>query len=408
MHIIFIEPVFPTNQQQFIHALHRTGVKVTAIGESPLHELPQDVRDHLYGYEQIGSVVDTEALLWAVRKVQSREWVDRLETTVEAHVMSAAIVREKCGIPGTTPHTAHLCRDKPAMKEALREAGIPCAQSAGVDTPEATRAFAKDVGFPLILKPCDAAGAAGTYRVDNDEELEDAIVKTGISSGQITAIEEYIEGHEGTYDTLCVDGEVVHDFVCHYYPNVIEGMRNRWISPHIILTNRIDDPTYDEVRAMGKKVIEVLGIGTSATHMEWFFGPKGLKFSEIGCRPAGVRVWDIYNVGNDLNMYDEWAKLIVHGGTDVSTSRQYSTGMIALRPECDGYITGYEGVEEMQSELGDAIIDMHLPSHGTPTQGVEAGFMANAWVRLKHHDYDELRNIMTKIGEKVKVKAHGY
>ena len=36
---------------------------------------------------------------------------------------------------------------------------------------------------------------------------------------------------------------------------------------------------------MGQRVIEALGIGTSATHMEWFFGPKGLRFSEIGCRP---------------------------------------------------------------------------------------------------------------------------
>mgnify|MGYP003350285868 CR=1 FL=1 len=40
------------------------------------------------------------------------------------------------------------------------------------------------------------------------------------------------------------------------------------------------------------RVITALGIETSATHMEWFFGPKGLKFSEIGCRPPGVRAWD--------------------------------------------------------------------------------------------------------------------
>ena len=41
----------------------------------------------------------------------------------------------------------------------------------------------------------------------------------------------------------------------------------------------------------------------------------------------------------------EWAKAIVHGHTDVSCSRRFSTGMIALRPEGDGRITGYEGLE---------------------------------------------------------------
>ena len=47
--------------------------------------------------------------------------------------------------------------------------------------------------------------------------------------------------------------------------------------------------------------------------MEWFFGPKGLKFSEIGCRPPGVGAWDLYPSGNDLDLYREWAHAIVHG-----------------------------------------------------------------------------------------------
>ena len=111
----------------------------------------------------------------------------------------------------------------------------------------------------------------------------------------------------------------MHEFVSHYYPNVLEAMRTRWISPQFITTNRIDTaPGYDEVKAMGRSVIAALGIGTSATHMEWFFGPKGLKFSEIGCRPPGVRAWDLYCAANDIDLYREWAMAIVHGRADAS------------------------------------------------------------------------------------------
>ena len=171
------------------------------------------------------------------------------------------------------------------MKEALRDAGVPCAQSTGASSAEEVREFAERVGYPLILKPRDAAGASGTYRADDDDTLSEAIRATGVDRGAPTAIEEFVEGHEGFYDTLCVDGKVVHDFACHYFPGVLEAMRNRWISPQILCTNRVDAADYDEVREMGAKVIRELEIGTSATHMEWFFGPKGLKFSEIGCRP---------------------------------------------------------------------------------------------------------------------------
>ena len=79
-------------------------------------------------------MVHEPSLLDAVRRVQGHMWVDRLEATVEAHIMAAAKVREATGIPGTSVETAFLCRDKPAMKESLRAAGIPCAQSMRAQT----------------------------------------------------------------------------------------------------------------------------------------------------------------------------------------------------------------------------------------------------------------------------------
>ena len=330
----------------------------------------------------------------------------RMEAVVESHVMAAARVRERCGIPGSSVESTYLCRDKPAMKEALRKAGVPCAQSIGSSDVAEIKDFAARVGFPLVVKPRDAAGASGTYRCDDAGQLNDALVTCGVDKGRSVAVEEFIEGHEGFYDTISINGRVVHDFVSHYYPNVLEAMRTRWISPQFIATNRIDAVgSYDEVKAMGQKVIETLGIGTSATHMEWFFGPKGLKFSEIGCRPPGVRAWDLYAAGNEIDIYREWAMAVVHGKPSRPLTRRYSAGIIALRPECDGHIRGYDGADEIFSTFGGAIIDSHLPPPGTPTQPVSAGYMANAWLRMKHPDYDTLRGMLDHVGRTLKVRA---
>ena len=148
-----------------------------------------------------------------------------------------------------------------------------------------------------------------------------------------------------------------------------------------------------------------LGIGTSATHMEWFAGPKGLKFSEIGCRPPGVGAWDLYSAGNDIDLYREWANAIAHGGTSATPSRRYASGIVALRPEHDGQITGYSGTEELQSQYGEWVIDAHLPPPGTPTQSVEAGYMANAYVRMRHPDFDALRGMLDAVGRTLRVHA---
>ena len=405
MHVIFVEPRFPANQREFVRGLHAMGARVTGIGEGPVESLGDTLKGRLHAYHQVGSVCDEAAMLATVKKIQATERVDRLEATVEAHILPVAKVREACGIPGTTVRTAYLCRDKPAMKEALRAAGVPTARSTGANSAAEVRTFAAEVGYPLILKPRAAAGAAGTVRVNDAAELEAAIATQGFERGGSAAVEEFIEGHEGFYDTLSIDGHVAHDFISHYYPGVLEAMRTRWISPQIITTNRLDAEGYTPLKVMGQAVITALGIGTSATHMEWFASPKGLKFSEIGCRPPGVSVWDLYSQANEFDLYREWAYAIARGKPLSPPSRRFSAGMIALRPDRDGLIAGYEGVDRIYERYGDAIIDSHLPPPGAPTQPVEAGYMANAYMRLRHPDYDTLRAIMDDVGRTVKVRA---
>jgi len=406
MNVVFVEPSFPSNQREFPRALAEVGATVIGIGETPKEGLTDDLKRYLTHYEQIGNVCDEEAMLHTVRRIQEMADVDRIEATVEAHILPVAKVREACGIPGTSVRTAWLCRDKPSMKEALRDGGIPCGASAGASSGDEARRFATETGYPIIMKPRDGAGAAGTYRIENDAELEEAILASSLDGKGSAAVEEFVEGHEAFYDTITIDGAVAHDLISHYYPNVLEAMRTRWISPRFVATNRIDSASdYAEVREMGQKVIEILGVETSATHMEWFYGPKGLRFAEIGCRPPGVGAWDLYCAANEFDIYREWAMAIVHGRTDRKPSRRYAAGIIALRPDRDGTIGGYEGLDAIRERYGREMIDCHLPGPGTATQGVEAGYMANAWMRFRHTDYDALLKLLDDVGETVQVRA---
>jgi len=404
MNVVFVDPAFPPTQRQFVRALAEVGATVIGVGERPAEWLDDELRAWMQHYHVVPSVTDVGVMTDAVRWIQGRSWVDRLEATIESHTMAAAQVRENCSIPGTSVRTAWLCRDKPSMKETLRAAGVPTAASTAASTADQVRDFARQVGYPLILKPRSGAGALDTMRVDDDGGLDAALGLFGSQQVDSIAAEEFVEGHEGFYDTLSVDGVPALDFVSHYFPNVLEAMRERWISPQFLATNRIDSVAdYQELRDLGQRVNEALGIGTSATHMEWFFGPKGLKFSEIGCRPPGVGAWDLYSAANDLDIYRQWADSIVHGQIWGQPSRQYSAGIVALRPDQDGTITGYSGVDEIQARHGQWVLDAHLPPAGTPTQPVAAGYMANAYVRMRHPDFDTLHGMLDDVGRTVRV-----
>jgi len=79
---------------------------------------------------------------------------------------------------------------------------------------------------------------------------------------------------------------------------------------------------------------------------------------------------------------------------------------VALRPDGDGSITGYSGIDEIQGRHGQWVIDAHFPDAGTPTQPVAAGYMANAYVRMRHPDYDALHDMLDDVGRTIHVYAN--
>jgi hypothetical protein len=323
VNIIFVEPFFPQSQRRFVAALAGVGANVIGVGEYAEDELGDELRGQLGAYYRVSNVTDEGQLNAAVEWAQGLIWVDRLESTIESHQMAAARVREARHIPGTSVLTTWLFRDKPSMKEALNQAGVSTAMSTAANVADAVD-FANTIGFPLILKPRAAAGArhhpggldgrsaAGARRVGDADSI---------------AIEEFVEGHEGFYDTIAIDGHVAHDWMTHYYPNVLEAMRHRWISPQFVTTNRIDDSSfYGEVREMGARVIEALGIGTSATHM----GRSRTEGSTVLHRlpPAGRRRVGLYSAANDRCL-PVGSGVVRLGQSPLSA---YSAGIVALRP----------------------------------------------------------------------------
>lgn len=406
MHVILLAPHFPANQLRFLQGLKNVGARVSGIIDTPPGAVAPVVKGLLDDVEYVGSVTDMGAVEQAVRRIQARgPWVHKLEATVEAHVRIAAHVREACGIPGTPSAVIELCRDKYEMKRFLLERGFPCAAQAAVSTPAGARAAAERLGLPVILKPRDGAGAAGTFQIRSAAELEAAIEGSHFGAGAALTMESFLDGHEGFFDTLSVGGEVAFEGVCHYFPNVLPAMRDRSVNPMIVVNNRLDSPAYAELRRFGREVITALGIDTAATHMEWFFGSQGLKFSEIGARPPGVCLWDIYCAANEFDLYTEWARAVCWGDTHAQPSRRYAGGLLAIRPTADGTVKGYRGVDAVLAQYTEAIFEHHLPRVGASTQPVEAGYRANAWFHVRHPDFDTCKAIMEDIGRRVVMVA---
>ncbi|MBX3463540.1 MAG: ATP-grasp domain-containing protein [Planctomycetes bacterium] len=404
MHILFLAPDTHVYNHGFLGALKALGAKVSGLGMVGRDKLTPAAARLLDGYRGCDRMLEHEAVTKAARELATPAF-DRIETIDEPLVEVAAALRGTFGVPGLPLATARLCRNKVAMKEFLREHEIPCAQSGAVTSAKDASAFAERWGYPVILKPIAGFGSLRTFRCATAVELEAALQQLKPSSQQPVAIEEFIEGHEGFFDSMCDGDGVRHEFAAHYYPGCLEATQHRWISPQIAVTNRIEQGGYEELRGLHRRVVDALGIRNAATHMEWFFGPKGLKFSEIGARPAGEKIWDMYRVANEFDVYREWALAILGRPSQQRPSRRYAAGSIQIRPDRDGRIVGHRGLEAALRRCGEWIYEQSIPAPGTPTKALERGWLVNTWFRLRHPDYDTLRELMDFLGETVKADA---
>ena len=404
MHVLFLAPDTHVYNHGFLRALKGLGAKVSAIGIAGVDKLSPAARHLLDGYRHCDRLLEVPELLRCARELATPGF-DRIETIDEPLVEPAAALREQLGVPGLPLRTARLCRDKVAMKEFLRANAIPCAQSTSVADLAGAVAFAEREGYPVIVKPLAGFGSLSTFRCADQKELAQAIAKLKPSALHHVAIEEFIEGHEGFFDTMCDSDGIRHEFASHYFPGCLEAAQHRWISPQIAVTNRIGQDGYQELRALNRRVVDALGIRNAATHMEWFFGPKGLKFSEIGARPAGEKIWDMYGVGNDFDVYREWALAILGRSSEQRPSRRLAVGSIQIRPSQDGRYTGHRGLQEAFERCGPWIYEHATPTPGTLTKPLDKGWLVNTWFRLKHPDYDRLRELMTFLGDTVRADA---
>lgn len=215
-------------------------------------------------------------------------------------------------------------------------------------------------------------------------------------------------GHQGYFDAIVVNGEIVYEAVTHFYPPSAEALADRSLRPVVVHTNRLAEDGYDPHRALHARVLAAVGVGTSATHLEWFHGEGGMWVASFGLHPPPWDLWELYCEGGDFDLHVEWARAIAFGEAHQRPRSRRAAGLVNLRPDRDGVISHYEGVEWMQRQYGSLVFRMHLPPASTPTQPIALGYHANAFVGLEHDDYDALRAILLDIGEHVHVFASEY
>lgn len=404
MNVLFISPGYPTEMADFCRGLAHCGARVVGLGEHPVQSLPAVARHALADYVQVPTLVDTDAVLARVREYAAHRPLQRVECLWEPFMMLAAQLREVLDIGGMRTAQTELFRDKEKMKQALDAAGLRTPRHTTATGAEAIRAAASSIGLPLVIKPIAGAGSANTHEVRDAEALEAAIADVG--EQREVSVEEFIEGEEFTFDTVCSGGRILYENIAWYRPKPIIGRATEWISMQTVNLRDIDRPDLAPGRELGRRVIEALGFRTGFTHMEWFLTPDGeAVFGEIGGRPPGGRSVDLMNFTHDFDIYVGWAEAVTGRPFTQVASRRYNAAAIFKRARGQGRICAVHGLDALRRRYGSCIVVEDLLPIGAPRRNWKQTLISDGYLVVRHPELDKTLAMADTIGRELQIDA---
>ncbi len=386
MNVVFLACGYPPEMQQYTRGLAEVGARVFGVGDAPRERLAPSFKQYLADYLQVPKLLDEDDVVARVTAWMRGRTIDRIEANWEVMVMTAARLREVFGIPGMSVDTVRGFRDKQVMKERAIAAGLRVPRAARVRTGDEARNAAAQLGFPLVMKPISGAGSADTYEVGSARELEHVLART--QHVQEASVEEFIEGEEFTFDTVCIAGKPAFINVCQYLPKPLIARTNEWISPVITTVRDLAQPALAGGIELGYGILSALGMGTGFTHMEWFKKPSGeVVFGEIGCRPGGAHLVDQMNYTCDIDLFREWARAVCWHTFEAPTTRKYNTAIIFKRAQGQGRITRITGLREFMHRYGEHVVDEQLLRPGTLRRNWKHTLLSDGFLILRHPDW---------------------
>jgi len=347
MNYVFISPYFPTNFFNFSVGLKEAGVNVLGIGEESYDNLRRELKDSLTEYYRVDNMEDYSQLVKACGYfIHKYGKIDRIESNNEHWLEKDAQLRTDFNVFGLKSKDIGDMKYKSKMKEVFRSAGLNVARGKIVDTLEEAKDLINEVGYPVVVKPDNGVGASNTYKLNNDDELEN-FFKEKTDDDYI--MEEFIKGEIQTFDGLVdQDGKVVFQSSLMFKAGIMET-----VNEGLDVFYHIPKDLPEDIVNAGLKTVEAFGLKERFFHFEYFKMDDGKVVAlEVNVRPPGGLTVDMFNFANDIDIYRQYGKVVAHKTFDANISREYNCFYIGRK----NFINYKNSLDDVLEKYGQHII----------------------------------------------------
>ncbi|MEZ5173286.1 MAG: ATP-grasp domain-containing protein [Bacteroidia bacterium] len=208
-----------------------------------------------------------------------------------SHV-AQAMVAEKYNLPGPRINTAQISANKWLQREKAKAGGVLIPDFRMTLSSEEGKTAAREIGYPVILKPADNRGSFGVGVANSEAELADAWFQAFANShSRMVMVEQFIKGYEITVDGYIFDG-VPRSLSLARKTHVSNTTR---VAVDIKYPGDMPEDVYNAAMRNNEKVASALGYSFGMIHSEYIIedGSNDIYLVESANRGGGVYTSEI-------------------------------------------------------------------------------------------------------------------
>lgn len=274
---------------QACRSLKEEGVQVVLLNSNPATIMTdKEIADHVY--------IEPLTIETAKRLIIKEQPDSVLPTLGGQAGLNLAMELEESGflkehhvrLIGTTAETIKKAEDRLEFKKTMEKIGEPCAASLVVESVEDGLAFAKEIGYPVVLRPAYTLGGSGGGIAQNEKECEE-ILGNGLrlSRTHQVLVERCIAGWKEIEYEVIRDGNDTCITVCNM-ENVDPVGVHTGDSIVTAPSQTLSDKEYQMLRTSAIKIIRELQI-TGGCNVQFALHPESYEYCVIEVNPRVSR-----------------------------------------------------------------------------------------------------------------------
>ncbi len=348
MNLIFLSPHFPPQYYRFSSALKDLGVNALGVADVPFDDLKDEVKGAFTEYYRVENMEDYDKLYRAVGFfIHKYGRIDMIESLNEYWLGVEAHLRTDFNIPGINLDNIEEIKLKSRMKESFQKAGVDVVRGERVSDLDSALGFIRKVTFPVIAKPDEGVGASKTYKLSSQDEIERIFVE---NPGVNYFMEEFVEGEIHSFDGLTDQNGVPVFYTSHIFNSGVMEVVNEGLDMSYYSQRQIPE----DLKDAGFKTLKAFDVKGKFFHIEYFRTHKDGRIIglEVNMRPPGGVTTDMFNYANDIDIYKEWANILLNNEFKSQYSRPYHCCFIGRRTD-----KNYKhSKEDIESKWADRIM----------------------------------------------------